>query len=115
MYHKRKAWAVVPFLLILLVSLSAGCGGEEPESLPTQTAEPTATQAPTATEPPASPTVKAATATETMTQTATPDESAATPTAATEAGESGEEIVYELPVKGDPDAPVTIIEFSDYL
>ncbi len=115
MYHNRKAWAIVPLLLVLLVSLSAGCSGEEPESLPTQTAEPTTTQAPTATELPASPTVKAATATETVTQTAAPDENAATPTAATEAGESDEETVYELPVKGDPDAPVTIIEFSDYL
>ena len=46
-------------------------------------------------EPPASPTVEEiATATETAPFTATP---------------------YELPVKGDPNASVTIIEFSDYL
>lgn len=107
MYRRHKAWAIGPLFLMLIIALSAGCASSELQATPAPLQEP-----------PASPTVEEiATATETAPFTATPEDSLATPTTSgePETDEVNEEVAYELPVKGDPNASVTIIEFSDYL
>lgn len=128
---RRTVWVLVAFVAIL--SLTA-CGGTAPAGSVGQVetseaptvALATPTEAPTATMPPDTPTA-APTATDTPeppTPTAppaatdTPEPSQPTATPAEEevpAGEEEQGRPYELPFLGSQDAPVTIVEFGEYL
>jgi ABC-type glycerol-3-phosphate transport system substrate-binding protein len=104
MDRKLNLWATVRLFVLLLavLALTAGCGGAQPAPL-AQPEEPTATR-------PAP-----ATATEAPTATAAPSDTPEATAESTATNGSGEEVTYTLPTKGSETAPVTIIEFSDYL
>lgn len=116
MFHTTlKSWVAVWFLFLLVAAFTlAGCGGSQPA--PTQSNVPTATQPeePTATRPAPPTLTEAATATEEATATTAPSALPQTTAESPDAGEP-EEVAYTLPMKGTGNAPVTIIEFSDYL
>ncbi len=103
MDRKLSLWtaAWLSVLLTAVSVLTAGCGRSQPA--PAQPEEATATR-------PA-----LATATEVPTATTALSD---TPEATVESAATGtpeEEVTYTLPTKGSQTAPVTIIEFSDYL
>ncbi len=110
-FGARRIARPLVVLLIMFVLLAA-CGGSD--ATPT---EPAATEVPepTVTEGPAPPTVEAAVATEVATVTVTPADTPAPSTGSTGETDQGEEVTYQLPTKGSADAPVTLIEFSDYM
>lgn len=113
MHYQVKSGTVARLLALLLATaaLSVGCSGPQPT--PAQTQEPTATQtqAATATAAATATTTIMLMATEPTTSTAGPS----TPQTTAQATAAGEEVTYRLPSKGRQDAPVTLIEFSDYL
>lgn len=108
-FRTASRWAVACLSLAIAMGL-LGCGTPaQPEATApavTDTAAPAATEPspPADTPTPEDTAIAAATVVE-----PTLEASAATPEA------TGEALTFEFPTLGNPDAPVTIIEFSDYL
>ena len=93
--------------LLIAALIVAACGPQaSPEPTATPTSLPTDTPAPTATPTPPPPTdTPAPTATSTLAPTAMPAAMAEVPMGFTKDGQ---------PYRGDPDAPVTLVEYSDF-
>lgn len=115
MHRRLKAWVAAWRLSLLVVALMlpAACSGSRPsaqsekEPAAIQPAAPTATQAATATTAP--------TATKVAANTTAPSDEATATVESSEGGRTDEEVAFSLPTKGSASAPVTILEFSDYL
>lgn len=102
-------WVLPCLTLVVAIGLAA-CGGAGPEADSTVAASDTAVPDPANTSPPAD----TATPEDTPTLAATVIEpTVEEPEATAEA--TGEAVTFQFPTMGSADAPVTIIEFSDYL